>query len=77
VRYLTAGISFAIVFLIVFVLAGWFVLPHVPPTPAEPVSAFELSYWIDNWPGYLGGLVLGALSARATLKKTPSRSSET
>ncbi|MEM0983415.1 MAG: hypothetical protein AAGI17_05655 [Planctomycetota bacterium] len=71
-----AILSFAVVFVIAFVLAGWFILPHVPPTPSQPVSAVEGAYWLPNWAGYIAGVVLGGLSARATLKSTKKRHSK-
>jgi hypothetical protein len=55
-------ISAIFVFIGVFFLAGWFVLPHVPPVPARPVSALELAYWTHNGIGLLLGLVAGGLA---------------
>lgn len=66
---LLAAVSFLLVFAIVFVLAGWFILPHVPPTPSHPVSVFEGAYWLANWPGYALGVLLGGASARAALRR--------
>ena len=70
---LTAFISFAFVFAGVFFLAGWFLMPHLPPVPDHPISVFEGEYWIDNWIGYLLGVVLGGLSARSVLKKAAKK----
>jgi hypothetical protein len=69
-KYFSAFTSFAFVFAGVFFLAGWFLMPHLPPVPDHPVSAFEAEYWRDNWIGYLLGAILGGLSARSVLKKT-------
>lgn len=67
-QVVTAALAFLLVFAIVFFLAGWFLMPHLPPTPKVPVSVFELAYWTDNWAGAVLGLVLGGFSARASLK---------
>jgi len=67
-----AVVSFVVVFVLVFFLAGWFLMPHLPPTPATPVSVFEARYWIDNWAGALLGALLGGLSAWSTLRR-PSK----
>ena len=72
-KYISALISFAFVFVGVFFLAGWFLMPHLPPVPDHPVSAFEGEYWQDNWIGYLLGAVLGALSAWSVLRKGTKR----
>jgi len=71
-RYIKAAIAFALIFFAVFALAGWFILPHVPPTPDRPVSVVEGAYWLPNWPGYIAGAVLGTLSARSTLRTKPN-----
>jgi hypothetical protein len=68
-KYFSAFVSFAFVFAGVFFLAGWFLMPHLPPVPDHPVSAFEAGFWKDNWIGYLLGAVLGGLSVRSILKK--------
>ena len=65
-RMITALLALVVSFSIVFVLAGWFILPHVPPTPTEPVSVFEGAYWLPNWPGYVLGAIVGGLSAWAS-----------
>lgn len=70
-RFVMAAVSFLLVFVCVFVLAGWFLMPHLPPTPAEPVSAVEAGYWTTNWIGLALGLPAGLLSARGTLKRKP------
>ncbi len=72
-KYLSALVSFGFVFAGVFFLAGWFLMPHLPPVPDHPVSAFEAEFWKDNWIGYLLGILLGALSARSVLKKASMR----
>lgn len=71
-----ACMSFVVVFLVGFVLGGWFLMPHLPPTPDRPVTVFEADYWTTNWAGALLGLVLGALSARSTLKSKPRQDRE-
>lgn len=68
-QYILAIVAFSLIFVLVFVLGGWFLMPHLPPTPDHPVSAFELEYWSTNWIGALFGLVFGGLSAQATLRK--------
>lgn len=64
-----AAFSFVVVFLIGFVLGGWFLMPHLPPVPERPVSVFEAEYWMTNWAGALLGIFLGALSAWSVLRK--------
>ncbi len=64
-KWLSAGISFIIVFVIVFILGGWFLMPHLPPIPLRPISAYELDYWTDNGAGALLGLILAGLSYRS------------
>ena len=64
-----AAVSFIVVFVLGFVLGGWFLMPHLPPVPDHPVSIFEAEYWTTNWAGALLGLVLGLLSARSVLRK--------
>ena len=68
-RYVSAAISFLVVFVLAFVLGGWFLMPYLPPVPSRPMSAVEAEYWITNWAGALLGLILGALSARSVLRK--------
>ena len=73
-KYISAFISFAFVFAGVFFIAGLFLMPHLPPVPDHPVSAFEAEFWRDNWIGYLLGTILGALSARSVLKSAARKS---
>ena len=68
-KWVSAGISFIIVFVIVFILGGWFLMPHLPPIPDRLISVYELDYWTDNWAGALLGLILAGLSARSIIKK--------
>jgi hypothetical protein len=68
-KYFSVAFSFVFVFVCAFILAGWFLMPHLPPTPDHPVTVFQGEYWKDNWAGYLLGLILGGLSARSVLKK--------
>ncbi len=72
-KYLSATVSFVFVFAGVFFLAGWFLMPHLPPVPDRPISAFEGEYWVDNWIGVLLGLLLGGLSARSVFKKAKAK----
>lgn len=66
---ISAIVSFCFVSIGVFLLAGWFLMPHLPPIPDRPVSAFEFEYWQDNWIGLLLGPVFGALSALSVIRK--------
>jgi uncharacterized protein (DUF2062 family) len=68
-KHVSAAISFVVVFVFVFILGGLFLMPHLPPVPDHPVTAFEAEYWTTNWAGALLGIILGALSARSVLKK--------
>ena len=68
-KWVSAIISFIIVFVLSFVLGGWLLMPHLPPVPDRPISWVETEYWTDNWAGVLLGLILGGLSARSILKK--------
>ena len=63
-----AVVSFILVFIFVFVLGGWFLMPYLPPVPDHPVTVFEAEYGTTNWAGALLGLSLGGLSARSVLK---------
>ncbi len=72
-KYISATISFLFVFAGVFFLAGWFLMPYLPPVPDHPVWVFQSEFWIDNWIGYLLGAVFGALSANSVLKKERSK----
>jgi membrane associated rhomboid family serine protease len=67
--WVKATISFLIVFLLAFVLGGWFLMPFLPPVPNHPVTVFEAEYWTTNWAGAVLGLVLGGLSARSVVRK--------
>lgn len=58
-KYFSAAFSFQFVFIGTFILAGWFLMPYLPPTPDHPVTVFEGDYWKDNWIGYLLGIGLG------------------
>jgi hypothetical protein len=64
-----AIVSFLVVFVFTFFLAGWFLMPYLPPVPNHPVTVFELEYWTTNWIGVLLGILLGLLSARWAVKK--------
>jgi membrane associated rhomboid family serine protease len=70
-----AVISFLAVFVLAFVLGGWFLMPHLPPTPDHPVTVFEAEYWKTNWAGAVLGIILGGLSAWSVLRKEPMRRS--
>jgi len=50
-KWLSVAISFIIVFVIVFILGGWFLMPHLPPIPDRPISVYELDYPTVNWAG--------------------------
>ena len=52
-KWLSAGISFIIVFVIVFILGAWFLMPHLPPIPLRPISLYQLEYPTVNWAGAL------------------------
>ena len=68
-KWLSAIVSFVVVFILAFVLGGWFLRPHLSPVPLRPVSVFEMEYWMTNWAGALLGLLLGGLSAWLTMRK--------
>jgi len=68
-KYLSAIVSFVIVFIFVFFLGGWFLMPYLPPVPDHPVTVFEAEYWITNWAGVILGIILGGLSARTIIRK--------
>ncbi len=68
-KYVSAAVSFIFVFIGVFFVSGWLLMPYLPPVPDRPIWAFEWEYWTDNWIGVLLGIVLGGLSARSVLKK--------
>ncbi len=71
-KYFTATVSFVVVFIFAFILAGWFLMPHLPPVTSGPdrtISALEMEYWTMNWIGVALGVILGGLSARSTMKK--------
>ena len=53
-----------VLFLFVFFLSGWFLMPHLPPVPDRPITVFEAEYWIDNWAGGLLGVVAVLLNLR-------------
>lgn len=69
-RVVVTSLAFMVMFLIAFVLAGHFLMPHLPPTPSHAVTPFETAFWTDNWAGGVAGLVLGGLSARATWQRS-------
>lgn len=69
-KWISAITSFIVVFVLSFVLGGWFLMPYLPPVPDRPMSALEIEYWATNWAGTLLGLILGCLSARSILKKS-------
>ena len=75
-KWVSASISFIVVFVLSFILGGYFLMPHLPPVPDRPISVFETEYWMDNWAGALLGLVLGGLSARSVLKKADRKNSQ-
>ena len=68
-KWVSASVSFVVVFIFSFFLGGWFLMPYLPPKPDRPISAFELDYWTTNWAGALLGIILGGLSAYSILKK--------
>lgn len=70
-------LSFVVVFVLAFILGGWFLMPHLPPVPDHPVSVFELEYWTTNWAGALIGLVLGLLSAWSAVRQERRRQDQT
>lgn len=72
-KFVAVWLAFLVVFAAVFVLSGWLLMPHLPPTPDELVTAFEAGYWTTNWNGALLGLPAGLLSERATFKRDSKR----
>ncbi|MFO0833507.1 MAG: hypothetical protein U0638_00940 [Phycisphaerales bacterium] len=69
-RIVTTSLAFVLMFLLSFVLAGLFLMPHLPPTPKQAVTPFEGAFWTDNWAGAVAGLLLGGLSARSTWRRS-------
>jgi succinate dehydrogenase hydrophobic anchor subunit len=72
-KYFSALFSFAFVFAMVFILAGWVLMPILPPYPDHEVRVFEGEYWKNNWVGYLLGTILGVLSAHSALKRATKK----
>jgi hypothetical protein len=68
-KWISATVSFLLVFAAVFFLGGWFLMPRLPSVPTVLVSVFEQAYWMDSWIGVLLGIILGMLSAMSVLKK--------
>ena len=68
-KLLSALVSFAIVFGCVFLLCGWFVMPHLPAVPEIPPSVYDPQFWLSNWAGIGLGACLGLISARSVMKK--------
>lgn len=69
-KYLSATFSFVFVFICVFFLCGWFLMPYLPPTPTRPISVFDSAYWTDNWVGFILGTIMGYVSFKSSLKYT-------
>jgi hypothetical protein len=72
-KYLSATLSFVFVFAAAFFLAGWFLMPYLPPLPHYAVSVYDIAYWKNNWSGYLLGVVFGFLSARSVVRHADSK----
>jgi hypothetical protein len=62
-------LSAVVVFGCVFFLAGYLLMPHLPPTPSRPVTVFEGGYWLTNWAGLVLGIVAVAVNV-ALLKRS-------
>ena len=69
-KHIMMAMSFVLVFSIVFVLAGLFLMPYLPPHPSRPISAFEFEYWSTNWIGVLLGVTVALVSMRHGRKRT-------
>ena len=67
-KYFLSGFSALFVFLCVFFVCGWFLMPFLPPVPDRPVSVVEGAYWVDNWVGVLLGGWLGWLAFKSSLR---------
>ncbi|HEX2973158.1 MAG TPA: hypothetical protein VHP11_12550 [Tepidisphaeraceae bacterium] len=65
-------LSAVVVFGCVFFLAGYLLMPHLPPTPSRPVTVFEREYWLTNWVGLVLGIV--AVAVNVALLKRSARS---
>ncbi len=62
-KYVSAAISFIVVFAFAFILGGWFLMPYLPPKLDHSVTIFEAEYWTTNWAGaLLGGNTWGVVS---------------
>ena len=68
-KWFIATLAFLFMFACGFFLGGMLLMPYLPPTPARPVTLVEGAFWIDNWAGLLLGIILGALSVHATLRR--------
>jgi len=74
-KYILAIFSFLFVFACIFFVCGFFLMPYLPPRPSQPISVFDGAYWVDNWPGYILGTIVGFLSARSSLKSSDKKRS--
>jgi len=72
-KYLSAIVSFTVVFVCIFILGGLFLMPHLPPVPDHIVTIWEAEYWKSNWAGAVLGFIIAGLSARSVLKQTEKR----
>ncbi|MBI9018713.1 MAG: hypothetical protein JEZ07_15775 [Phycisphaerae bacterium] len=70
-KYTTVVLSFIVVFILVFVLGGLFLMPHILSTPDRTITALENEFWTRNWAGAVLGLILGGLSTWSAMKKKP------
>lgn len=70
--YIRAIVSFLMVFILGFILGGWFLMPYLPPIPNGPVSVYQLEYWNDNWAGGIIGGILGLASAYLIIRRSGS-----
>ncbi len=74
-KLVMALVSFAGVFVCVFVLSGWYVTPYMPAMPDIPSTIREPAFWTSNWPGVILGVLLGLISAKSVFftKKKKAR----
>ena len=70
-RYVSAAMTFVLMFAVGFFFGGWILMPHLPPVPDHIVHVWELEYWTNNWAGVILGLAIGIPMARSSFRYKP------